>query len=162
MFLKKLSSQQFIKKQRGSSLAIAVFIIVVMAMLASAISKAISASSEQSVYEVLGTRALFAAEAANERALALIFPLSGAALACAPTSEQIYFTVSGLSQCTARYTCTESDPDAIGVSYYSVAATGVCKNGLAGNSGSPNVNDLICSANQVCVSRTVEVEAKAQ
>lgn len=146
-------------KQSGSALVIAIFIIVVMSALAAGIQSNISASADQSVHEVLGTRALFAAESGNEMALAQIFPVSGAAPNCQPP-QQIYFQKAGLEQCVVTTSC--QDQETSNTDYYSVVSTGICKGSLTGNAASPAVADFSCSSSDnICVSRSIEVEAKA-
>ncbi|MDU0113716.1 MSHA biogenesis protein MshP [Psychrosphaera aquimarina] len=140
-------------KQKGSALAIAVFIIVIMAALAAGISKSISSNTDQLVFEVLGTRALFAAESANEIALAQLFPVSGGVGIC--TAEQsLYLNVDGLRNCAVKTYCSNKSPGAS--QYYQVVSTAVCKANMNNNS-----SDFICTNEKVCVSRTIEVEAKA-
>jgi MSHA biogenesis protein MshP len=141
-------------KQTGSSLVIAIFVIVVMSALAAAIQSNISASVDQSVHEVLGTRALFAAETGNELALAQVFPVSGVAANCI-ASQQTYFSVAGLEQCVIATAC--STQAYAGTDYYSISSTGTCKSKLAGDA-----TDFSCSiSDKVCVTRSIEVEAKA-
>lgn len=141
------------KKQGGSALAIAVFIIVVMSLLATGISKSISSSEEQTVYEVFGTRALLAAESANEMALSQIFPLTGSGVCTA--SQNTYFNQNGLLNCVATTTCSSRDPDLVGTTYYQVISTGICKANLNNDTG-----DFSCGNEKICVSRSIEVEAK--
>ena len=144
--------------QNGSALAIAVFIIVVMAVLAAGITKSISSSSDQVVYEVLGTRALFAAESANERMLALIFPIAidGSDEAACVSSQSTKFTQPGLVNCVATTDCTLNEPTGSNTKYYQVVSTGVCKARLLGDT-----SDFSCGNEKICASRTIEVEAKA-
>lgn len=143
-----------LKNQTGSALSIAVFVIVVMALLAASISRTISSGSEQAVFEVFGTRALFAAESANEKVLAQIFPLDGAPGVCS-ANQTIRFSVNGLNNCVASTSCTVEDPESVGVNYYQVVSTGVCKTNLDNNT-----SDFSCGSEKICASRTIEVEAK--
>lgn len=145
-------------KQQGSALSIAVFIIVAMSLLVAAISKSISSSTDQSIQEVLGTRALLAAESGNELVLAMLFPLDTPSLTSCPVITPPDFSaIDGLKNCVVSTQCSYIDPDAQGTSYYLVESTGVCKALLAGN-----ISDFTCSnADDVCVSRSIEVEAKA-
>lgn len=153
---------QSVKRQQGGALAIAVFVIVVMSLLAVAINRTISASSSQTVYEVLGTRALLAGEAGNEVALSQIFPIAAGAeqpkQQC-PTSNTIRFNVDGLRNCVVTTTC-RSEPATVSQSqdaFYFVESVGVCKDTMTGGAV-----DFECrSTDKVCVSRRVEVEAKA-
>lgn len=156
--------QQYIslKQQQGGALAIAVFVIVVMSLLTMAISRNISASSSQTVHEVLGTRALLAAEAGNEIILSQIFPIAAGAdpgkQQC-PATNTIRFTHNGLTNCVVTTTCL-SEPDPVVATedaFYFVESTGVCK-----VASSNTASDFSCqNTDDICVSRKVEVEAKA-
>jgi len=142
-------------KQRGSSLAIAVFIIIVMSLLTTAITDTISSSQDLVVQEVLGTRALMAAESANDLSLGQIFPLDSVAQSCTlVTTSRDFSTIDGLQNCVAATTCTEQAINS--QTYYLISSTGVCKGSLADDS-----SDYSCDiADEVCVSRTVELEAR--
>lgn len=149
----------FYRTQRGSSLIIAVFIIVVMAVLATSLNKNIASSSSQVNYEVLGTRALLASEAGNEAMLTQLFPIDGSGAICPVGTQQRYLTTAGLNQCTVASTCSETTIE--GKTYYSIVSTGVCKVNFVGDNSNPNLADANCtSSDALCVSRTVEVEAK--
>lgn len=144
-------------KQRGSSLVIAVFIIVVFAILSLSITQTISSSTDQNVNEILGTRSLLAADTATELVLTQIFPLNNAPYSCI-AKQQLYFATAGLENCNAVVSCQEVS---IGNNdYFEIVSTGVCKAALVGNSGAPASADEICSALETCVSRTLEVEAR--
>ncbi|MCJ8270039.1 MAG: MSHA biogenesis protein MshP [Psychrosphaera sp.] len=65
------------KKQRGSMLVIAVFVITVMVFLAVALQDIFSNAADSVAYEVYGTRALSAANSGAEQALQKIFYLNG-------------------------------------------------------------------------------------
>jgi len=143
-------------KQRGSALIVAVFIIVVIAALAAGLTKILSASSDQVISEVLGTRAMLAAEAGNERVLAQLFPIDTSASVCLASQQQYFTAVTGLMNCNVRTLCTERTTG--GLDYYSVVSTGVCKAALVGGG---DASDLTCGSSEVCVSRSIEVEAKA-
>lgn len=147
-----------IKRQRGSSLAIAVFVIIVMSLLTTAITNTISSSSDQVVQEVLGTRALLAAESANEITLTQVFPIDDDANSCADADVVVgrrYFNnITGLENCLAVTSCSDNTIDS--ETYYLVESTGVCKGALAND-----VTDETCNnTDEVCVSRSVEVEAR--
>ena len=159
------NSYHRLAKQQGGALAIAVFVILVMSLLTIAISRSISASSAQTVQEVLGTRALMAAESGNELALAILFPIaSGAPVtygSCADiTASRLYFSgVNGLNNCQVVTSCEESTAGT--QSFYFLESTGVCKDNVLGSNSSINLADFQCSnTDQVCVSRRIEIEAK--
>ena len=181
MFISRTQPQlpQLPQLQRGSALIIAVFILVVMGFLAAGLTKTISASTDQVVNEVLGTRALLAAEAGNEMVLAQLFEVNASLTAgdldalCTSTSgssttHRRYFSdddgvlnasdVVGLLSCAVQSSCARRTYG--GVDFFSVSSTGVCKSRLSGNQASPALGDFSCTAEQVCVSRTLVVEAK--
>ena len=147
------------KQQRGSSLAIAVFVVIVMSLLTTAITNSISSSSDQVVQEVLGTRALLAAESANEITLAQIFPLNQAnANTCAVANTfpvtRYMNGINGLQNCLVVTSCSDNT---IGTeTYYLIESTGVCKGSLANDATDQTCNNT----DNVCVSRSVEVEAR--
>lgn len=64
-------------KQRGLSLVIAIFILVVLSLLGAAMINILSIGTESVAREVLSTRALFAAESGAERKLNEIFNPGG-------------------------------------------------------------------------------------
>lgn len=153
-----------LKQQQGGALAIAVFVIVAMSLLAIAMNRTISASSSQTVHEVLGTRALLAGESGNEVTLNQIFPLATVAVpnpakqSC-PNPNTIRFTNNGLNNCVVTTVC-RSEPAAVDQNqdaFYFVESVGVCKAKMIGDT-----SDFECrSTDEICVSRRVEVEAKA-
>ena len=72
-------------EQRGSMLVIALFVIIVMALLGLTLSRLLSSSSDAIIHEVYGQRALNAARAGVEEQIALAFPINGSA-SCSVTS----------------------------------------------------------------------------
>jgi MSHA biogenesis protein MshP len=65
------------KKQRGSMLVVAVFVITVMVFLAVSLQDILTNSGDAVAYEVYGTRTLSAANSGAEQALQKIFYLNG-------------------------------------------------------------------------------------
>lgn len=162
---RKLINYKGLRQQQGGALAIAVFVILAMSLLTVAISRSISASSAQTVQEVLGTRALMAAESGNELALAILFPIaSGAAVSygsCADiTTPTLYFSgVNGLNNCQVITSCEENTVGS--QTFFFIESTGVCKDTVSGSNSSIDLADFQCAnTDQVCVSRRIEIEAK--
>ena len=153
MFHKTFVFRQQPNRQQGSALVVAVFVIVVMSALAAGINQSISSSVSQSSAEIMGTRALFAAETGNEIALAKVFPIDGSPASCI-ASEYHRFTAEGLNQCIVEVNCNTQIEAA--VSYYQIQSKAVCKATLSG----VNITDINCTAGEFCVSRGLEVEAK--
>lgn len=155
MFLDIASTQR--KKQQGSSLIIAVFIIVVFAILSLSITRTISSSTDQNVNEILGTRALLAADTGTEVVLQQLFPLNVTSHNCI-AKQHLYFNTQGLENCSVVVQCQETN---VGNNdYFEIVSTGICKAGLSGSSSSPSSSDERCLSLETCVSRTIEVEAR--
>lgn len=112
--------------QRGFSLPIAIFIIVIMALLAAGavniLNKGLSGVSQ----EVLSTRAFYSAESGAQHVLSQLFPLNGGAANCAANSS-LTFNSTGLNSCRANMTCSATT---IGSeTFYTVNSTGTCATG---------------------------------
>ena len=129
-------------KQSGSALVIAIFVLVVMSLLGSALIRMQSSSAETVVYEVIGTRAYAAAQTGIQWQLSEVFPLNtpGITLCKSPIVEPIINGVEGLD-CQFTIICDDSiNHD--GVQYYTLTSTGICE--VAG----------------IKTSRTIKVEAR--
>lgn len=128
-------------KHSGSALVIAIFVLVIMSLLGSALIRMQSSSAETVVYEVIGTRAYAAAQTGVQWQLSEIFPLNtpGITRCKSPIVEPIINGVNGLD-CQFKVICDEVNYD--GVQYYTLTSTGTCE-----------VGDVITS-------RTIKVEAR--
>ncbi|MDX1706299.1 MSHA biogenesis protein MshP [Pseudidiomarina sp.] len=111
-------------RQRGSALVVAIFIIVVMSLLASALFGLFSSSSSATVANVGGTRANFAAQSAVQEALLKLFPVAGGAADCSTTT--VTFTEPGVDNCNATVTCTSFTLDELDATHYRLQASGSC------------------------------------
>ena len=132
------------KRHSGSALIMAVFILVIMALLGVSLSRMLSSSSDAIAWEVLGSRALMAANSGGERALFELFPPGQAVTSCASISTSIttFPASSGLSHCQTTINCNDFAQPALGTHHYQITATGQCQAGT--------INAL----------RTVELEAR--
>ena len=137
-------------RQGGSSLVIAIFVIVIISMLGAALVKMMRSSSDSIVYEVLGTRAYNAAQIGLQWQLQQLFPLDNtnqltcAAVSNTPTnSAQFISNAPGLENCDVDFPITCTDIDVLGTRYYTITSTGKCE--VAG----------------VITSRTLEVQARS-
>jgi MSHA biogenesis protein MshP len=108
----------------GFSLVAALFIIVVLGILAAALFRMTQTSNIAVAQEVLSIRAFFAAESGAHAAAMRIFPLAGASSCSAQT---INFTAAGLVGCSANVNCTSFVAE--GITYYRVASEGQCGSG---------------------------------
>jgi len=112
--------------QQGSALVIAVFIIVVMALLAAVLARLLSGSSMTAVAEVSGQRALNAASSGVELYLAELF--SGNSTDCPDTIlESSEVTSYPLKYCEAEVRCRRLDLSSLNNTvHYRIKSTGRC------------------------------------
>jgi MSHA biogenesis protein MshP len=115
------------KRQSGSALVIAIFVLVLMTLLGSALIRMQSSTAETVVYEVMGARAYAAAKTGLQWQLTEIFPLNttSVTLCKANIVESTISDVTGLENCQFEITCDDSISHD-GVQYYSLTSTGSC------------------------------------
>lgn len=138
----KINQQYMFRKSQGSALVQAIFIVTIMALLGATLVRVFSSNSETIAYEVIGTRALQAAQAGMQRKMAELFPLAPNVGVCSGSVEYDFSTIEGLKNCKAISVSCTPDANVAGVSYYTITSTGQCD--VAG----------------VLTSRTIEVKAK--
>ncbi len=141
-------------KQQGSALMLSLFVIIVLTLLGSALMKVLSTSSEAIAQEVIGTRALMAANSAMQAHLQKLFPLSGAN-ACPPDHTyllpEVGLDIAGLYHCKAEASCSLYFTDTANIKYYRLTSTGECGSGT-----------LVADSKAVVLSsRTIQVEARS-
>lgn len=146
--------QQYINlgasKQKGSALVIAVFVILVMFLLAGTLIRMLEDGDESVNVEVWGARALFSANSAADAELAKLFPLSGAVGVCSANSTWTPPSSVGFHGCSVTVTCNAINVD--GVTQYQIVSNAVCETGdCAGDAATTNC---------LRVNRQVEVEAR--
>ncbi len=124
MFHKLPHPNTSFRKQRGSGIMMAVFIILFFTAMAAAIVKLQTASSDSVVVEVYSARALMAANSAAGAKLSEIFPISGAG-SCSNTPN-LGFSGAGLENCSAAITCNSITDPASGITIYRVQSSGSC------------------------------------
>lgn len=135
MYLKTISHQQTNlcglsgsarRAQVGSSLVMALFIIVLMAVLLLALGRQLISSSQSVSIEVQGNRAFNAAQSGLQLALTQLFPQNATAT-CDAVANNIAFNQPGLQNCTATVVCLSVDnPDAAARPLYQLTSTGNC------------------------------------
>jgi len=123
--------------QRGSSLVIGIFILVVMSLLGAALIEIMEANEESFTYEVLGTRAYNASQSGVQWKMQQLFPLrdvlnnnsSDSSMCVANASEQISLDLSnlpGFNGCSAIVKCTTLTHE-LTTTYYTVTSIGQCE-----------------------------------
>tara|TARA_R110002126_G_scaffold144276_22_gene290373 strand:- start:1262 stop:1678 length:417 start_codon:yes stop_codon:yes gene_type:complete len=135
-----LNAKLLSSRQTGSALVVAVFIIVVMLAIVLALSRILLSSSDSVVYEVQGTRALFAAQSGMELALTELFPRSGVSNC---SNWSFNFATAGLTGCEASVQCTAQPVTSPQLSQlYQLQST------------------ASCNANEFITSRSIELEVR--
>lgn len=110
--------------QHGFSLPVAIFILVIMALIGTALVNLTLSSHQSLSQEVMSTRAFYAAESGAQTALSQLFPLNGAAATCSAPYPTVTLSATGLDGCTAVINCSSNT---IGTStYYTLTSTGTC------------------------------------
>lgn len=113
--------------QQGSAIVIAVFIIVVMSLLAAALTRMLQDSQQSIGYEVFGSRAYLAANAGVEQGLLKLFPLGGGVAVCDATSTLDLSAQTAFHGCVVNYTCAAKTVDAS--TLYQIDSTARCNAG---------------------------------
>ncbi len=136
------------QSQQGISIVLAIFILVVLSLLAAALINVLAGGTESVAREVISTRALFAAESGAQRQLNEIFTPGSAmnVAACADavnTPRTNTFTLGGLFGCgNAVVECEYVTIDSI--NYFTVTSTGSC-----GPTGEPSVRVIQVQAKDI-------------
>lgn len=121
-----------VKKQSGSALIIAVFIIIVISLLGAGLVSLQKDSAEGASYEVYAARAYLVAYSVGETALAKLFPLGSSDASestCSGSDNEIKATLpngtAGFYGCTAKYTCNITSSAV--ATHYTVVSEATCK-----------------------------------
>jgi MSHA biogenesis protein MshP len=121
------------KKQAGSMLVMAMFVLVVLSLLAGTMITIISGSNKSVVHEVYGLRAQQAAHAGIESLIAASFPVGSPAQACAGNvgSNARFTQVAGFTHCRYDASCSSTDIrfNSANYRYYRYSSTGLCDTG---------------------------------
>ena len=128
MCLNRCSTLPARVRQTGFSLPLALFIIVVLGLLATVLYRVIAMNQLSVVQETLSARAFLAAESGAQAGMLRLFPISGAAASCSgsPGISQS-FSSNGLVGCDVTLVCNSLLVD--GELYYQMTSTGVCRAG---------------------------------
>lgn len=113
--------------QTGFTLPVAVFILVVMALVGAAMVRLAATGATSVAYGTLSTRALFAAESGAQFGMQRLFPLDDSLPGCFAATT-LSFTVQGLAGCSARVACTALGAFN-GKAHYRIDSTGQCGSG---------------------------------
>ncbi len=123
---KTILTRPAMNKHKGFSLPAAIFILVIMALLAAAVVSIFDRGNKGITQEVLSTRAFYAAESGAQYVLGQLFDLSGGTANCSAASN-LTFTATGLASCSSSMSC--SSRNISGDVYYTINSTGTCSSG---------------------------------
>jgi len=116
--------------QRGSMVVMALFLIIVVGLLAGTLISIVSASSNSTIYQVYGLRAQQAAQTGVQNLLQASFPVGGLAQSCnqTVTNPASMSAVNGLQACSYSASCvTEAITFAnVDYLYFKYSSTGSC------------------------------------
>jgi len=120
-------------KQQGSMLIMALFIIIVLALIGAAMVQINADGSRSIVYEVYGSRALHAANSSNERTLSKLFGPAPVLNYCqADITEPVALpNINAFSGCSASVSCQSFAVNQIDYAYrhYRITSTATCAAG---------------------------------
>ena len=151
-------------RQQGSMLIMAIFMIVVLTLLVSALGRVLSSSSQTTAVEVRATRALMAAQSGLEYYFYAIDKYRDKAehpdKCGTPTtsSEEITLDLSemsGFEQCSVTVSCKLVETPTPGsISSYEIKSTGTCGQALTENNSAQDIST------DFAVSRVLTAQAK--
>ncbi len=114
-----------VRRQQGLGLATAIFVITVMAVLATLIAQLVTNNAETTQEEIELIRAFYSAESGLQFGLNRLFPPDGLTPGVCPAGPVNYdLTEGGFSRCEADVFCESVTVSA--VDYYTITSTGTC------------------------------------
>ncbi|MEE1675407.1 hypothetical protein SNR37_000732 [Agarivorans aestuarii] len=119
-------------RQGGSALVVAIFVIVVMALISAGLTLMIQDTSRNAAWDVLGTRAELAAYSGLEQALSALFPLDVPVTTpgqCDNVIEEPALNGQGLATCSVTVSCQQKDISELSARFFELQATGQCGTG---------------------------------
>jgi MSHA biogenesis protein MshP len=156
----KIKRSKWQTEQQGSAVMLALFIIIVLTLFGSALVKVLSTSSEAIAQEVIGTRALMAANSGMQAELSALFPLATNVAIPHPTGtcnvinthylQSSGNDIAGLYHCNSSTTCDLYHTQGL-VNYYRLTSTGECGSSAI----DPDSKGVVRS------SRTIQIEARS-
>lgn len=125
-------SPRLLKKQSGSAIVLAIFMIIVIALLGASLVSLQRDSAQGTSYEIYAARAYLSAYSASEIALMQLFPVaqvSGAESTCSDVSNNpVLPNNSGFYGCSVNIACSSVAASAGMATSYRVVSTATCAN----------------------------------
>lgn len=125
----KLLGCTALRLQRGSSIAMAIFVLIVVGMLGAAMVNILNKGQENVAREVISMRALMAAESGAERGLFQALnggACNGVGVVVSPSLTWAAMGGEGLQGCSAEVSCAVFTLALNGVNYYTIKSEGQC------------------------------------
>lgn len=112
-------------RQGGLSLATALFVITVMALLAVMIFQLVRSNAETTQEEILLIRSFYTAETGVQFGLNAVFPPDPGGMSSCPVTDTVFeLEEDGLNACSATVTCSYVVVES--TTYYTVKSKGTC------------------------------------
>ncbi|EWH08754.1 MSHA biogenesis protein MshP [Catenovulum agarivorans DS-2] len=140
----KLQSQQLKRKRQGSSLIIALFVLVFLSILLAGVMRSLSVANLNIAYEVIGLRALSSAQSGIQIALSRLYPTTSTSTTDCATITASPITLpntTGFRGCSVSLNCSTRSGVINGNDLLTITSTAQC-----------TVSDLITT-------RSISVEA---
>lgn len=117
-----------LKSTRGSTLMLALFVIVIMGLLAGTLGRLLSESAERHTVEIRSQRALLAAQSILEAGLYRIYPNGTWSGGGCSNLSVVFTSIPGLEQCRATLYCTPVSMTHSGtvINGWRLIASGIC------------------------------------
>ena len=127
----KLSYTTMPQQQQGFLIPLALFILVVMGVLALTISRTGMQTQTSAIQEFMNVQSFYAAESGAQRGMQRLFFNANNKRAdvngrCASWNQTFTFTSDGLKACTAQVSCTFTVDAANIRSFYTITSVGSC------------------------------------
>lgn len=114
------------KHQQGSMLVVALFIIIVISLLAASLAKILGSSADGIANEVYSAKAIYAAESGMENVIYKVVQEN----ICLLNSTMSLAAITGLENCKVNMQCTEIElKDGSNESLYYLQSAGSCEGG---------------------------------
>jgi MSHA biogenesis protein MshP len=116
------------RRQSGSALVIAVFVLLFGSLILLALARLSTASGTSLIYEVQGQRSYWLAKSTLELGLVQLFPLNQPAQSCAAVNTSMRnWNSSDWAGCQSQLTCDDEPVD--GKKWYRLTSTAWCGDG---------------------------------
>ncbi|MER2490641.1 hypothetical protein [Catenovulum sediminis] len=121
-----------LKKQTGSSLVMALFVLVFLSVLLAGVMRSLNIAGMNNAYEIIGLRALAAAQSGLEISLSRLYPLNiNTATDCATvTASAVNLpATNGFNNCQLNISCTTRSGVVNGADLLSITSLAQCTAG---------------------------------